>query len=210
MVHVHMDPNDPHGECFHLPRDVVRYPVELRIPPNFCAEEQSTWPSLDGRLEYVDGRVLYLPPCGAVQQYVYIDLGLVLASWARSRDGFLVGGNEAGMLLGADVRGADAAIWRASDPGRATARFQRTPPVLAVEVAGLGEDEPELREKARWYLDAGVEVVWLVLPDPREVVVLSRERDVRCRKGERLSEHPSLPGLAPEVDDFFRQLDKAG
>jgi hypothetical protein len=33
------------------------------------------------------------------------------------------------------------------------------PPVLAVEVTGREEGERQLRDKARWYLGAGVPVV---------------------------------------------------
>jgi Uma2 family endonuclease len=67
------------------------------------------------------------------------------------------------MLLHGDARGADAAIWRRSDVGPPDAHFQRVPPLLAIEVAA-DEDEAALREKARWYLGAGVQVAWIILP----------------------------------------------
>jgi len=68
------------------------------------------------------------------------------------------------------------------------------------------EDEVQLRAKARWYLDSGVTVVWLVLPDSRELVVLTAGGDDRFGKGQRLPDHPALPGLEPLVDDPFRQV----
>jgi Uma2 family endonuclease len=119
---------------------------------------------------------------------------------------FVAGGNEAGMVLGGDRRGADAAVWHRSALGPYTGQFRRVPPLLAIEVAGLYDDEPMLRDKARWYLEHDVCTVWLVLPDTREVVVLAGGRDQRFGVGSRLPEPEGVPGLTPAVDDFFTQL----
>src|SRR5262245_1148158 len=84
----------------------VRFPVELGsegivpLPP-------STWPAIDGRLEYVGGRLLYMPPCADTQQDVAVDTAYILRGWSEQSPEFIVGGNEAGMKLGGDVRAAD-------------------------------------------------------------------------------------------------------
>ena len=135
-----------------------------------------------------------------------MDVAALLVGWVRHQPQFVVGGNEAGMVLGGDVRAADVAVWRRADVGPPTGRFRRAAPVLAVEVAGQEEGESELRAKARWYLDRGVEVVWLVLPELRSVIVITNAGETRHGTGERLSEQPTLPGLAALVDDFFIQL----
>jgi Uma2 family endonuclease len=140
-------------ECLHLPRGAVRFPIELRMPEGFCAEDLSTWPDLAGRLEFVAGRIQYLPPCGDMQQPVCTDVTTVLGNWVRTHPDFVVGSNEAGMLLGVEVRAADAAVWRRSDTGPPAGKLRRVAPVLAVEVAGEDEGEQELRDKGRWYLD---------------------------------------------------------
>ena len=193
-------------DVVRLSRRAVRFPVELRAPPGFAAADPATWPRVDGRLEYVGGRLLYMPPCGDVQQDICPDVMLVLRAWTEDHPDFLVGGNEAGMLLGGEVRGADGAVWRRDAVGARSGGYRRVPPVLAVEVAGQDEGERELREKARWYLDHGVLVIWLILADAREVVVLTVDRDTRHRTGALLPPHPALPGLAPAVDRFFAQL----
>ncbi len=51
-----------------------------------------------------------------------------------------------------------------------------------------------LREKARWYLDKGVGVVWLLFPKEREVVVVTRADESRRRMGERLPAEPPAAG----------------
>jgi Uma2 family endonuclease len=188
-----------------LTRAGVRFPIELR-PEHFRPDDPSTWPEGDGRLEYVDGRLLFMPPCADIQQYVVADAVYILRQWAASHSDFLVGGNEAGMKLGADIRAADAAIWRRSEVGPARGRLQHVPPLLAVEVAGTDEDEEQLRTKARWYLAHGVKAVWIVLPEAREVLVLLTGGEQRLGGDAQIAEIGELPGLCPPVSALFSQL----
>jgi Uma2 family endonuclease len=113
----------------------VRFPVELRAE-GFAPEQPSTWPNLEGRLEFVGGRLLYMPPCADYQQDVAMDVAFVLRSWSEAHPEFVVGGNEAGMKLGGDVRAADVAVWRASAVTPRSGRVRTASPVLAVEVSG--------------------------------------------------------------------------
>jgi Uma2 family endonuclease len=189
-----------------LRRTGVRFPIELR-PAGFDPDDLATWPDAEGRLEVVDGRLFYMPPCADVQQHVAVDIVYVLRSWSDEHDEFVVGGNEAGMKLGADIRAADAAVWKRSEAGPSLGRLRHAPPVLAVEVAGQDEDESALRDKAEWYLTRGVAVVWLVLPATREVLILQSGSESRLGPGSRIPEHPKLPGLSPSSDRFFAQLD---
>ena len=197
---IRLFPDDP-----HLGLVGARFPVELRTH-GFDPEQPSTWPDVPGRLEYFGGRLLYMPPCADTQQDVAMDVAFVLRSWSEQHAEFVVGGNEAGMKLGNDIRAADVAVWRASDVHPRRGRVRTGPPVLAVEVSGEDEDEATLRIKARWYIDHGVSVVWLVFPDSREVLVLTESTETRHGLGDRLPEHEDLLGLAPAVDRFFVQL----
>src|SRR5262245_7878991 len=135
-----------YDETITLPR-AVRFPVELIPPVGFAEESLDTWPRVDGRLEYVDGRLLYLPPCGDRQQDTVTDVVITLGGRVRTQQAFVLGTNEAGMRLAGATRAADAAIWRRADLGAYTGGLRRTPPVLAVEVAGRDESEALLREK---------------------------------------------------------------
>jgi len=185
----------------------VRFPVELRAEESTLGDP-STWPKVEGRLELVGGRLLYMPPCADYQQDVAMDVAFVLRSWSEAHPEFVVGGNEAGMKLGGDVRAADVAVWRANTATPRSGRVRSTAPVLAVEVSGEDEAEQALREKARWYLEHGVAVVWLVFPDTREVVVLSAVGDTRLALGQTLPAHEQLPSLQPAVAQLFAQLDR--
>lgn len=130
----------------------------------------------------------------------------MLREWANAHPDFVVGGNEAGMKLGNDIRAADAAVWRRVDVGPSVGRLRHAPPILAVEVAGQDEDEQTLRHKAAWYLAHGVETVWLVLPETREVLALGATGELRYTAGEVLAAETGLPALTPAVDRFFAQL----
>ena len=191
-----------------LPRDDVRFPVELRLPDGFDVEQPSTWPRVDGRLEYVDGRLLFMPPTGDTQQDVAVDVTFLLRSYTESRPDLIVGGNEAGMLLGGDVRAADVAVWNRGELGPHTGGYRRVPPLLAVEVAGRDDDESDLRDKAKWYLANGVRTTWLVLPAERTVVVVTASATRSYKTGESLPSPAELDGLEPAVERFFTQLDR--
>lgn len=194
-----------YDETITLPR-AVRFPVELIPPEGFDQERLETWPSLAGRLEVVEGRLLYMPPCGDEQQDTVTDVVITLGSWVRAHRDFVLGSNEAGMRLGGSTRAADAAIWRRLEAGPRTGGLRRHPPVLAVEVAGAEEPEQALREKADWYLANGVSIVWLVLPRSREVVVITGGGERRYGLGETLESQPALPDLTPAADELFVQL----
>lgn len=190
-----------------LRRTGVRFPVELR-PSGFRADELSTWPAAEGRLEWVGGRLLYSPLCADIQQDVAVDVVHVLRTWSEAHPEFVVGGNEAGMKLGGDIRAADAAVWKRADVGPSLGRLRHVAPLLAVEVAGQDEDENVLRDKARWYLSHGAGIVWLVLPESREVVVVREGGETRCGLSASLPGDERLPGLTPKVDRFFAQIDR--
>ena len=64
-------PHDVDGDW--LP-GTVRYPVELVPPDGFDPARVETWPRIDGRLEWVEGRLLFMPPCGERQALTVTDV----------------------------------------------------------------------------------------------------------------------------------------
>ena len=198
---------DPDDDLIPLPRWGLRFPVELVPPPGFVPEDMRTWPRIDGRFEWVDGRLLYMPPCGDIQQTVSGAVVGALHIWSKDLAEFVLGGNEAGMRLQDDIRGADAAIWRKSAVGTYTGSWRNVPPILAVEVTGREENEAALRRKADWYFDVGVTAVWLVLAESREVLLLRRGSEERIDANGTIFGGDLLPGLEIPVRDLFRKLD---
>jgi len=192
-----------------VPTIAITLPLELPLPDGFDPQDLETWPLVEGRLEYVDGRLLYMPPSGDEQQDTVADVTVELGLWTRGHPEFLASTNEAGMTLGRDVRAVDASVYRRADVGPYTGGLRRVPPVLAVEVAGKDETPGLLLEKAAWYLERGVEVVWILVPRTQRVIIKTLAASVELGPGHRLPAHPSLPGLEPLVDDLFRQIRRA-
>jgi Uma2 family endonuclease len=192
-----------------VPTIAITLPLELPPPDGFAPDDLATWPLVEGRLEYVDGRLLYMPPSGDEQQDTVADVATELGLWARAHPDFLVSTNEAGIMFGQDVRAVDASLFRRADVGPYTGGLRRVPPVLAVEVAGKDEPPQLQLDKAAWYLRHGVEVVWILVPRIRRVIVLTGEGSAELGLGDRLPTHPSLPGLEPLVDDLFNQIRRA-
>lgn len=190
-----------------LPRQHLRFPIALKTPRGFHLDKPESWPRVEGRLEFVKGELLYTPPCADFQQDVASEVLRLLGNWSVRHPDFLVAGNEAGMLLGGEARGADAAVWRKHDVGPHRGVFRRTPPVLAVEVAGEDEDEPALRRKAAWYLEHGVTHVWLVFPRTRSVLANTADAWETLRGRAKLVAS-GLPGLRLAVSALFRQLER--
>jgi Uma2 family endonuclease len=184
----------------------ARFPVELTPPPGFEPARLETWPRIDGRLEWVGGRLLYMPPCGDRQMCTVADLVTALGLWRRTHPEFILGTNEAAIRLGDDVRGADAAIWRRDALGEATGGIAQAVPLLVAEASGRYDQEPALRAKAGRYLAAGAAVVWIVLVESREVVVVTPDGETRHPASDRIPGHPDLPDLDVAVADLFRQL----
>jgi Uma2 family endonuclease len=186
----------------------LRLPLRLPKPPGFDPGDLQTWPRVEGSAEYVDGELIYMPPSGDLQHDTCADVVGVLMEWRRRQPGFRVGTNEAGMMLGGDVRAADAAVWRADLLGEEEGRLRTVAPLLAVEVAGRYDDEEALRAKAAWYLEHGVIVVWLVFPRTRTVLVSTAAGELSLAPGDRISADPNLPGLEPQLADLFSQIDE--
>ena len=205
-MHVRARDEDRDPEVIELHR--VIFPVELARPAGFAPERPSTWPSVDGRLELVQGRLLFMPPTGRAQSQTVADVVAVLQAWGTTRPDPSIQTNEAGMKLGDDVRAADAAVWRMTDLPSDPDLLPRTPPLLVVEVAGRDDSEASLRAKAAWYLAHGVSTVWILLPPTREVLVLT-EAEARFSGAQHLPAPAALDGLTPAVADLFRQVERS-
>lgn len=55
------------------------------VPPRFLVEDLATWPDLRDRMELVEGRPLFAPPCADYAQDVAISVAVVLGSWAEAQ-----------------------------------------------------------------------------------------------------------------------------
>jgi len=141
-------------------------------------------------------QILSMPPYGSAREDTVVDVVVTLGGWV---------GTHPELVLGSPHAFA-AAIWRRQDLAEYTGGLRRVPPLLTVEVAAADETESERRESAACLLDAGVGVVWLVLPEASSVVVIAPQMTRRFGVGEVLPEPPGLSGLSPPVGELLRQV----
>ena len=77
-------------------------------------------------------------------------------------------------------------------------------PDLAVEVKSPDDSYAEIREKATYYLNNGVKLVWLVYPDGRRVEVFAAGAEAVTLEAENtLTGGDVLPGFQTKVSAIF-------
>jgi Uma2 family endonuclease len=76
-------------------------------------------------------------------------------------------------------------------------------PDLAVEVRSPDDSLRKLREKARYYLENGSQLVWLVLPEMRLVEVYTTDEDRILTIDDTLTGGDLLPGFSLPVREIF-------
>ena len=82
--------------------------------------------------------------------------------------------------------------------------YLRTPPNLVIEVVSPNDIAGEVVEKARLWLDAGVDVVWVAYPGANEVHVYRRGGSAIIVRGdEPLEGEGLLAGFSVAVSRFF-------
>lgn len=92
--------------------------------------------------------------------------------------------------------------------GRLPQGYIRIPPDLAVEVLSPNDLADEAEAKVEEYLDAGVQLVWVVSPKAETVTVYRADRSaVKLHDEDELSGENVLPGFRCNVSDLFVVVD---
>jgi Uma2 family endonuclease len=168
-----------------------------------------------GRLcELVDG-VLVEKAMGFRESFLAAALIIILGNFVRPRNLGLVTAPDGMMCLAAGlVRIPDVAFISCDRlPNRRvpTAPIHALAPNLAVEVLSVGNTAREMARKCREYFAAGVQLVWLVDPETRTIVVHTAPEDSTTLHAEGTLEGGMvLPGFALSVQGFFAELDRQG
>jgi Uma2 family endonuclease len=173
------------------------------------ADELGRLPDDGMRRDLIDGEVIELPPTnfdhGQQSNRLAFNLtGFVL----RNHLGQVVGA-ETGFRLGREpdtVLAPDVAFVRGDRlPPRAEwGEFLEMAPDLAVEIISPSERPPAVQRKVRKYLDAGVQVVWVVYPRQQTVTIYTPDGVERVlRATDTLDGVDVLPGFALPLAELF-------
>ena len=163
--------------------------------------------------ELVEGRLVRMPLAGTGHGRRAAKLMIALGTYAEPRELGIVFTAETGFLLSKPgepdtVLGPDVAFLRTEHiPSQSEQEqaFWRVAPDLVVEVASPGHYRPELADKVRRYLAAGVQLVRVVWPRYRQVDVrrAGSPAPVTLSVGDDLDGGDVVPGFTYPVARLF-------
>ena len=163
----------------------------------------------DGKRELIFGEVLELTPPGARHGFIQAEIAYLLKDHGHRTGSREFVTTEAGYQLttGPDtVRAPDVAVVTAAHHADHEGEIGYLPfaPDLAVEVVSPSDSFADVETKARMWLDHGAQVVWVVEPDSRRVLIYEPGRDRRNLSEDDALEAPKiLPGFSVLVSRLF-------
>lgn len=163
----------------------------------------------DRLCELVDG-TLVEKTVGTYESYLAATIGRILGNFVVKRDlGIVLGADGMLRLSPGLVRIPDVSFisWdrlpNRQIPGQAIADLV---PDLAVEVISRGNTREEMDRKLREYFDVGVQLVWYVYHESREVHVFTAADQCEViAKAQAVDGGDVLPGLSIELSKLFRR-----
>jgi Uma2 family endonuclease len=183
-------------------------------PKPMTAEEFYDWVHLpenrDREFELVRGEVIELSAPGQARGHGFVCANVVriLGNYTFEwRKGYVTS-NDSGVILQRDpdtVRGPDVAVYEDVEKfADLYPKYGAVPPRLAVEVLSLNDKAAEVLRKVADYLNSGVELVWLIDPEERTVIIYRRDGgQVLVEEDGELTGEDVLPGLRCRVAELF-------
>ena len=164
-----------------------------------------------GRLCELVDKTLVVKPMGYDEGSLAIRIGHLLASFLDENDlGNLSGSDGTMRLMAGLVRVPDVSFtrWNKFPEDRSSAgRITNFGPDLAVEILSESNTKSEMRRKVREYFSSGTELVWLVDPLTRTVMVYTTpEAGVSQSEDDTLDGGTVLPGFSVGIDRVFRGI----
>jgi Uma2 family endonuclease len=161
-----------------------------------------------GPCELIDGRIVHMNPIGVEHADIEIALGAALRAFVRKNHLGRVLGGEVGIYTRRNpdrVRGADLAFVSyerlAGNPAKS---FLKVAPELTVEIVSPRDRWQDIRQKIEEYFAIGVQRVWIVEPDNRDVLIYSSSTEIRkFGEGDILTGEGALEGFSILVAELF-------
>lgn len=164
---------------------------------------------LDGLWELIDGELIAVSPSAEKPSHVSAVIAMFIGQHVRAHRLGRTYTAEGGFVLfpnRATVRAPDVAFVRAErlPQGEERKHFARLAPDFAVEVLSPSDRMAEALGKVTMYLEAGVQLVWLVDPAEETVSVFRPDASPKTLGIEdTLDGQDVLPGLQVAIRDIF-------
>lgn len=179
-------------------------------PVLMTAEELLRLPDDEQRYELVEGRLMRMSPTGGEHGLIVVALLRVIDRFVQEQGLGEVFLPETGFWISAEgepdtVLAPDLAFVRRGREAETRVKgYPRLAPDLVVEVSSPSQGRAKMGAKAQRWRNAGVRLVWIVLPDVRTVEVWRPDGSVDTVAGEQsLSGEDVLPGFTYPVARLF-------
>jgi Uma2 family endonuclease len=164
-------------------------------------------PEQGGGYELDEGEPVYVSPNSLEQGEIIHRIYALLKEWAKSNDRGLIAPDSWIELAPGVVRAPDVAyIPRDRIVNLDPKHTLKAIPALAVEVLSAYNTAREMSRKIQQYRDAGVELIWIVDPDKREVDIYSALPLKTLRLGDTLTDDKILPGFLLPLTSVFEPI----
>lgn len=163
----------------------------------------------EGRWELIDGELVEMSPSGPLASTTAVWIAHLLINYVTPRRLGSILGADGGFVLFPNrqiVRVPDVAFVRAErlPPKDDQGGFLRLAPDLAVEVLSPSERPADIAAKVAMYLNAGVQLIWLVDPRAHTVAIHTPEQQARTLgETDELDGGDVLPGFRVSVATLF-------
>ncbi|MBX3070781.1 MAG: Uma2 family endonuclease [Thermomicrobiales bacterium] len=156
--------------------------------------------------ELIEGELIPMVPPGGTHGRLQISIGAMLHEYVKAtRSGTVFG--ETGFVLDHGehtVLAPDIAYVSASRLPADQTKYLKLAPEIAVEIISPGNSPGEIERKIAIYLRAGVQLVWVIYPSQRQVVVHSPGEAPRIFGiSDILPGDGVLPGFSVPVAEIF-------
>lgn len=183
-------------------------PVRRPLTAADVAVFPRTLPTGDVKYELHDGRLIVMPPPGGEHGRRQARFAAFLYTLGEKL-GHGAAFAEAGVLLRRKpdhLLGPDAAFIATPSlpPSYSPEGYLLTIPELVVEIRSKNDTQPEIDEKVRDYLAAGVVIVWVADPAARTVTAhRPNQPPVVFATADTLTADPAIPGFFVPVSDLL-------
>ncbi|PMB50880.1 hypothetical protein CEN40_00655 [Fischerella thermalis CCMEE 5205] len=154
------------------------------------------------------GKLIIMPPVGGESGNREADLIADLVIWNRQTQlGYTFSSSTIFKLPNGADRSPDVAWirrerWEALTPEQRR-KFPPIAPDFVIELRSATDDLEMLRSKMQEYLDAGVQLAWLINPQQQQVEIYRPAKDVEVRNlPTELSGENILPGFSLNLADY--------
>ena len=154
--------------------------------------------------EYIKGELVPMPPTSGEHGRISVNLILPLGVYVRENRLGDIYVSETGFRVGERVLVPDIAFLSTDHIPADLSKVFPIPPDLAIEVVSPTDALHRVVEKAFAYLDAGTQLVWVLEPRSKTVMVYRSETDITLlTRNDTLTGENVIEGFSCQVAELF-------